>query len=125
MYNSLIYLITEVATVDEYGDMVIVKTKKPVFAEVKSIGQKEFYEAAAVGMKPEIKFVIADFLDYSGEQKLEYEPFSLDPSVLPGQSLPSDEEYPARSKMIEYNVIRTYRTGLELEIVCSRGVDKT
>lgn len=124
MYNSLIYLVQKVNTVDQYGDMIAQETVRPVFAEIKSIGQKEFYEAAAVGMKPEIKFVIADFLDYHDEQTLRYEPFSEDPSVVPGEVLPG-EVHPARSKMQTYDVIRTYRTGIALEIICSRGVDRT
>lgn len=126
MYNSLIYLVQEVKTVDQYGDLITQETSRPVFAEVKSIGQKEFYEAAAIGMKPEIKFVIADFLDYQGEQTLRYEPYSAAPNGLfPGEVLPGDSEHPTRTKMQTYDVIRTYRTGTQLEIVCSRGVDKT
>lgn len=113
MFNDVIKLITETTTVDEYGDMVITETSRTVFAEVKSIGQKEFYEAAAVGLKPEIKFVIADFLDYRGEKILKYEPYS----GPKGENDPSAEQ--------TYNIIRTYRTGLNLELVCSRGVDET
>ena len=126
MYNSLIYLVQEVKTVDKYGDMITQETVRQVFAEVKSIGQKEFYEAAAVGMKPEIKFVIADYLDYHGEQTLRYEEYSTAPdALLPGDIYPGDDEHPTRTKMQTYNVIRTYRTGIELEIICSRGVDKS
>ncbi|MBO4750431.1 MAG: hypothetical protein J5546_08945 [Lachnospiraceae bacterium] len=124
MYNSLIKLVQQVKTVDEYGDMQIQETERPVFAEVKSIGQKEFYEAAAVGLKPEIKFVLADFLDYQGEQQLRYEPFSQAPSVFPGDGLLPGETSPARAKELTYDVIRTYRTGISLEIVCSRGVNE-
>ena len=105
MYDSVIYLIHEEKTVDKYGDISVTETKKRIFAQVKSIGQSEFYQASAVGMKPEIKFVIADFLDYDGEKTLEYTPF------------PSDEA-------ITYTILRTYRTGNALEIVCYKGVDE-
>lgn len=126
MYNSIIKLIKEVRTVDSYGDMKVTEIERPVFAEVKSIGQSEFYQAAAVGLKPEIKFVIADFLDYQGETKLKYEPFNSAPSLVPGDNvLPDDDLNPARNKEITYDIIRTYRTGLTLEIVCNKGVDKS
>ena len=108
MYNSVIKLIQETTTVNKYGDLINAETEREIFAEVKSIGQSEFYQAAAVGLKPEIKFVIADFLDYQGEKKLKYAPF--DNSETPTE--------------ITYNIIRTYRTGLALEIVCNRGVDE-
>lgn len=125
MYNSVIKFLSQVKTVDEYGDMTVQEIERPVFAEIKSIGQKEFYEAAAVGMKPEIKFVIADFLDYKGEKQLKYEPFSMEPLTVPGENLyPGDDTSPTKEKEWTYNVIRTYRTGIALEIVCSRGVDE-
>lgn len=126
MFNDIIKLITEVKTVNEYGDTIVTETERPVFAQVKSIGQSEFYQAAAVGLKPEIKFVIADFLDYRNEKKLKYEPYSLEPSMVPGDDLlPSDDEAPAKAKEQTYDIIRTYRTGLNLELVCTRGVDET
>lgn len=85
---------------DEYGNLVApTTTDTPIYAEVLSIGYKEFYEAAAAGFKPEIKFKIADCNDYSGQQKIVY----------------NNEVY---------NVIRTYRTqkNFELEIVCEKGI---
>lgn len=103
MYNSVITLISEARTVDDYGDIVSVGTSKTVFAELKSIGQSEFYQAQAVGLKPEVKFVIADYLDYNNEKKLLYTPFN--------------------GVQEEYSVIRTYRNGNELEIICNRGID--
>ena len=62
MYNETIYLAREVEgeEVDEYGDPVIKLEKEELFAEQKSIGQKEFYQAQTEGEKPEIKFVIPD-----------------------------------------------------------------
>ena len=104
MYDSVIKLITETNTVDEYGDTVTVETERTIFAEVKSIGQTEFYQAQAVGLKPEIKFLIADFADYQNEKKLKYTPFGGTEDV--------------------FTVLRTYRTKNQLEIVCKRGIDK-
>lgn len=103
MYDSVIKLISESNTVDEYGDTVTVETERTIFAEVKSIGQSEFYQAQAVGLKPEIKFLIADFADYQNEKKLKYTPFGGTEDV--------------------YTVLRTYRTKNQLEIVCKRGID--
>ncbi len=149
MYNSVIKLIKETVTVDKYGDQTIVETERTIFAEVKSIGQSEFYQAAAVGLKPEIKFVIADFLDYQNEKKLKYAPFTYEePTPPPPTPTPepenegdvlaeenenndvqitqtvADDPTPTPPVEITYNIIRTYRTGLSLEIVCNRGVDE-
>lgn len=71
-------------------------TSRDVFCGVRSIGQKEFYEAQAVDFYPEIKFVLADYLEYDGERLCEYN----------GK---------------RYTVLRTFRTGQELEIVVARA----
>lgn len=103
MFDSIIKLMKETNTVNEYGDTVKTFTEKTVFAEVKSIGQSEFYQAEAVGLKPEIKFLIADFADYENEKCLKYTPFG------------GVEEI--------YTILRTYRNKLNLEIVCKRGIE--
>ena len=104
MFDSTIKLLTETNTVDEYGDTVTTVVEREIFAEVKSVGQSEFYQAQAVGLKPEIKFVIADFFDYKGEKHLKYTPFG------------GVEE--------TYTILRTYRNNINLEIVCKRGIDE-
>ena len=71
-------------------------TTRTVFCGLRSIGQKEFYEAQAVDFYPELKFVLADYLDYDGEQLCEHN----------GK---------------RYSVLRTFRTGQELEIVVARA----
>ena len=103
MFDDTIILVSETDTVDKYGDTVTTTTERQIFAEVKSIGQSEFYQAQAVGLKPEIKFVIADFADYQNEKVLKYTPFG------------GTEEL--------YTVLRTYRTNNRLEIVCKRGIE--
>ena len=100
MYNETIYLAREVEgdEVDEYGDPVIKLEKEELFAEQKSIGQKEFYQAQTEGEKPEIKFVIPDYLDYNDQQIVIHEG-------------------------VRYKVLRTYRnTKNELEITCYRDI---
>jgi SPP1 family predicted phage head-tail adaptor len=104
MYDAVIKLISESRTVDAYGDTITTETERSVFAEIKSIGQSEFYQAQAVGLKPEIKFVLADYLDYQNEKKLRYQGFNE-----------AAEE--------EYAILRTYRNNNLLELVCKRGVD--
>jgi SPP1 family predicted phage head-tail adaptor len=104
MYDAVVKLIAESRTVDAYGDLVTEETERSVFAEIKSIGQSEFYQAQAVGLKPEIKFVLADYLEYQNEKKLRYQGFNE-----------AVEE--------EYTILRTYRQNNLLELVCKRGVD--
>ena len=102
MYDQPIKLISVTKTGNQYGDFVETTSEREVFAEIKSISQSEFYQAKALGMKPEIKLVLADYLEYQGETKLKY------------QSYGESEEH-------EYTIIRTFRKGNELEIVCKRG----
>ena len=79
--NEVLSLITETHKTDESGD-----------------GAKEFYQAAATGLKPEIKFVLTDYLDYEGEKLVRYEDGV-------------------------YHVLRTYRNGQELELTCYSEVN--
>lgn len=102
--NDVITLLAEEKSVNEYGDTTLTITERRVFVKTKSIGQSEFYQSQAVGLKPEVKFVLADFLDYKGEKKLKYKPFG------------------GREEI--YNVIRTFRDGYMLELVCNRIIEK-
>ncbi len=96
--NSVLTLIQQTQGVDEYGDSVTTETSREVFAKLGSIGQKEFYQAHAVGLQPELKFVLADYLDYNNEPVAEYE----------GQ---------------RYRILRTYRKGQQLELTVYREVN--
>ncbi len=96
--NEILTLITVTQTVDDYGDPVIQEAAREVFAKLGSIGQKEFYQAQAVGLQPELKFILADYLDYEGETLVEHD----------GQ---------------RYRVLRTYRSGQELELTVYREVN--
>lgn len=71
-------------------------SRRDVFCSLRSVGQAEFYAAQATDYKPELKFALADYLDYQGETLLKH-----------GATL--------------YRVIRTYRAGQELEIVAGRA----
>lgn len=96
--NEVISLIQQTHGVDDYGDPVITETAREVFAKLGSIGQKEFYQAHAVGLQPEVKFVLADYLDYDGEDQVEH-------------------------NGVRYRVLRTYRKGQELELTVYREVN--
>ena len=96
--TEVITLIQQTHGVDAYGDPEVTEITRDVFAKMGSIGQKEFYQAHAVGLQPEIKFVLSDYLDYEGESLVQYE----------GQ---------------RYRVLRTYRNGQELEITVYREVN--
>jgi len=98
--NDIIKLITTTVstTVNSQGDFPVTRSERSIFALVKSIGTKEFYEAATAGLKPEIKFVIQDYLDYEGEKELAFNGF-------------------------RYQILRTYRTqSNQLEITVGGGV---
>lgn len=105
MYNDMITLVKESIAPDAYGDMAVTETTREVFAQLRSITQTEFYQAQTAGLKPEVKFLLADFLDYQGELIVRYTPYEL------GQEL-------------EYTVLRTYRAGNGLELVCKKGVER-
>lgn len=95
--TEVIYLISQSHTVDSYGDTVTTEISSPRFAEIKSIGEKEFYESQAIGLKPEIKFIMTDYIDYNDERYVEYN----------GE---------------RYRVLRTYRKDKSIELTCYREV---
>ena len=97
MYNDVITLRSYTESVDEYGLTKRDLYERTVFAGLKSIGQSEFYQAQADGLKPELKFILSDYMEYQGEKEIEHE-----------------------GKI--YNVLRTYRDGKKIEITVY-GVD--
>ena len=97
MYNDVITLVAIVETENEVGDLTQTETKTEVFAEVRSIGMKEKYESLAVGLKPELTFVLADYYDYDDQEFIDY-------------------------NSIRYRVFRTYmKRTHELEITVTKG----
>lgn len=71
-------------------------TKRVVLCGLRSIGQAEFYQSHAVDIHPEAKFILADYLDYDDETLVDWN----------GK---------------RYRVLRTYRTGQELELTVERA----
>ena len=97
--NDVITLISRSgASVDDAGDRIFTESSRDVFCAVMSIGEKEFYQGHAAGLQPEIKFLLADYYDYEGEEIVEFDG-------------------------VRYKVLRTYRKDNELEITCTRELN--
>ena len=103
MWNA-IALCKKTQSLNEYGDLVETLTKRTVYAEEISVGMTEVYQAMAVGYKPEIKFRLENFMDYKGEEIVEYAPFMSQDTV-------------------QLRVLRTYRSGDQIELVCYNSID--
>lgn len=72
LFKDVITLIKSTEDTNDMGDPIKVLVKREnIFANKKSIKQSEFYQAAAVGLKPEITFEIRS-IDYEQELLLEY-----------------------------------------------------
>ena len=72
MQNDVISLVAKTYTIDAYGDTVATRTTRDVFAEIRSIGMKEKYEALQAGLNPEYTFVLADYYEYDDEDEIQY-----------------------------------------------------
>lgn len=94
---EVLTLIQQTREADKYGDPVVRETSREVFARMASVSQREFYQAHAVGFQPELRFVLADYLDYENEPVVIFEG-------------------------VRYRVLRTYRSGYSLELTCTREV---
>ena len=70
-------------------------TNTEVFAEVRSVGMRESYEAMSVGMHPEIEFRLNNEADYDGQRQVIW-------------------------RNVTYKVIRTYVSGDGIELTCER-----
>lgn len=96
MRNEVITLIAKSCT----GATVTPKETE-VFAEKKSVRQSEFYAAAAVGLKPELVFLV-DEQDFTLAGTEQYDPTEI--------------IYNER----HYNIIRTFCKGADMEITVGR-----
>lgn len=86
---------------DDSGRSKVEETNREVFCNVLSIGMKEFYQAHGTDFHPEVKFVLADYLDYDNETLADYS----------GALAPAGR----------YRILRTYRKGLEIELTAERA----
>ena len=96
--DEILTLVTRTQDTDELGDPVITTAEREVFCKVRSVGMREFYQAQATGLKPEIVFELSDYLEYENETHVIYN----------GET---------------YRVLRSYRKGLTIELTCYKEVD--
>lgn len=80
----------------EYKGSTRVESRREVLCGVRSIGMGEFYSANGTDYRPELKLVLADFLDYEGETLADF-------------------------NGVRYRILRTYRAGQELELTLERA----
>lgn len=72
MFEGTAKLKKAVVTQDENLNEVTTYTERTVFVRPRSVFASEFYQAAAVGLKPALTLVLSSFADYDGEKLLEY-----------------------------------------------------
>ena len=103
MWNNICYLGTLNKTTDDIGDVIeTIVYDKEIFCCEKSIRASEFYQAQAVGMKPEIVLEIM-IADYNKEKYVKY-----------------DDGYGEE----EYTIMKTYKTSIEkIELTLVRGAN--
>lgn len=73
------------------------KRSKTVLCNVRSVTMAEAYEAAARNLRPELVFVLGNADDYRGEQTVKFHG-------------------------AEFDIIRTYQAGKQIELVAQRTV---
>lgn len=99
MFNDIAYLCKETITQDEYLNEIPELQGREVFVRAKSIGSREFYQAATTDYHPTVTLVLADYYDYDGESVVRY-----------------DEKL--------FDVIRTYRQGNRLELTLQERIGR-
>ena len=77
-------------------DIPQTETKRRVFAEVRSVGYREFYLAQEQGLEPTHVFRLTDYAEYKNEPYLDYDG-------------------------VRYRIIRTYTDGQTIELTAERG----
>lgn len=97
MWSHELTLISKTFINDDLGNEIPTESRKIIFCDVKSISRNEFYNAANLGLKPTLVFVINSF-EYDGEELIEFE-----------------------SK--KYKVLRTYLVNTDtLELTCEKVI---
>lgn len=83
---------------NDIGDTIKTLVFREVFCDEKSVRGSEFYQAQAVGIKPEIVLEVKQ-IDYENEKYVEYD-------------------------SIQYTVLRTYKVKNEgIELTLTRGIN--
>jgi len=72
MYNHELTLIGHEVIKDEIGNEISIPAERKILCKVIDVGNREFYDAQASGLKPSIKFIIHEF-EYGGEKEVMFE----------------------------------------------------
>lgn len=74
MYDSVATLKAYASiTHDDYGNPMTVVEETEVYVQPRGVYQSEFYNAAQVGLKPNLTLFISNREDYNGQKYLEFE----------------------------------------------------
>lgn len=104
MWRDVIDLVDYEKITDEYGDTIETPSYTQIFANKKSVGRSEFYQAMANGLEPELVFEVMS-IDYSNQSKIRYKvKETSDPKL--------------------YDVIRSFDRGEITELVVQGVVNK-
>lgn len=72
MYDDIGYLISETEAENTIGDTIRTPESRLIYINRKGVRQSEHYQAAAVGLKPELMFEMRRS-EYDGETKFKYQ----------------------------------------------------
>lgn len=98
--SSIIYLISEKWTPDQYGVMRVTHTERKVYCDVTSVTLTEWSEGGRIGLNPEYRMRMFS-PEYHGEQVLKYK----------GILYTIYRTYLARNESIELYVERRHGNG--------------
>lgn len=74
MYDSIITLYgASVTSYDKYGNPVVTREERTVYAMPRGVYNAEFYNAAQAGLHPSITFELTNRADYQGEKLVGWE----------------------------------------------------
>ena len=93
-FSDVLVLVKETSSKNSLGDVIKnPPSRRTVFGNEKSVRQSEYYQASAQGLKPEITFEIHS-LEYAEEKLIEF-------------------------NQKEYRILRSYKKGEIIELICS------
>ena len=74
MYDNVAYLLKDDSRVyDAYLNENIIRTRRMVYVQPKSVYNSEFYNASIAGLHPSITLTLTNKADYDGEKIVEFE----------------------------------------------------
>ena len=74
MYDSVATLKSKtISGFDKYGNPIETEVKTIVYVQPRGVYSAEFYNAAQLGLKPELSLYMTNKADYDGQKVLEFE----------------------------------------------------